>query len=419
MRNKIINIIRHPLILGSTIVFAGSFAANIFLYLFNLIMGRLLSVSDYGLLTTLISLVTLFGIIPVSFTGIFAKFAARYKANKDNEGYLSLLFNGGKFILILSGAIFIILMLFLPLIASFLHVSNALLLILVFLLIVVSILSALTVGALQGEMRFLSLSILNMFGPFLKFILGVGFLLLGLKMFGVVLGILLAAVIPVSISFYLVFKNHYKKTHKKQKDFFKEFKKYGTGFFLSSLGITILTSMDIILVRHFFGAVPSGQYAALSLMGKAIFYLTAPLYFVFFPLIAQKKEKKEKLFETLALAGLVIVLFSSALSFVYFLYPNLILGIFFPAKEYKMLAPYLGFYSIYILVFSLAMLLNNYFLSIGRTGIYKINLFFGVLFIVLLSIFHSSLFQVIEVLFSVAFLLLLALLIYYKYYARD
>ena len=153
--------------------------------------------------------------------------------------------------------------------------------------------------------------------------------------------------------------------------------------------------------------------------GKAIFYLTAPIYFVFFPLIAQKKERNEKLFETVLLAGLVIVLFSSVLSFVYFLYPDLILNIFFPAKAYKMLAPYLGFYSIYILVFSLAMLLNNYFLSIGKTGIYKINLFCGVLFIVLISIFHSALFQVIEVLFSVSFLLLLLLLVYYKYNAKD
>lgn len=419
MKNKIKKIIKHPLILGSTIVLVGSFVANIFLYIFNLVMGRLLAVSDYGLLTTLISLVALFGIIPSSFTSIFARFAARYNANKDKEGYLALLFSGGKFIVILSGIIFFILMLFLPLIASFLHIANILLLVLIFILIAVSILFSLTAGALQGEMKFVSLSVLNMLGPFLRIILGVGFLLLGLKIFGVVLGILLSAIIAVSISFYLVFKKHYKKTYKKQKDFFKEFKKYGTGFFLSSLGITILTSIDIILVRHFFGAIPSGQYAALSLMGKAIFYLTAPIYFVFFPLIAQKKERKEKLFETVLLAGLVIVLFSSALSFVYFLYPDLILNIFFPAKEYKILAPYLGFYSIYILVFSLAMLLNNYFLSIGKTGIYKINLGCGLLFIVLLSIFHASLFQVIEVLFSVSFILLLFLLIYYKYYARD
>ncbi|OIP58207.1 MAG: hypothetical protein COX79_00040 [Candidatus Levybacteria bacterium CG_4_10_14_0_2_um_filter_36_16] len=409
MRHKITQLVKHPLISGSTVVLAGSFVANLCHYFFNLSMGRLLTVADYGLLTTLISVVALFGIIPGSFTGIFARFTAKYKVNKDEEGYLSLLFNGGKFIFILSGIVFFILILTLPFIVSFLHINNVLLLVLIFILIVLSILFSLTGGVLQGEMRFFSLSILNMMGPFLKIVLGVGFLLLGLQIFGVVLGILLSSSIAVLISFYLVFKNHYKKTYKKQKDFFKEFRKYGTGFFLSSLGITILSSMDIILVRHFFGAIPSGQYAALSLMGKAIFYLSAPIYFVFFPLIAQKREKKEKLFETVVLAGVVIVLFSSALSFVYFLFPDLILSIFFPAKEYKMLAPYLGIYSLYILIFSLAMLLNNYFLSIGKTEIYKINLGCGVLFIILLSIFHASLFQVIAVLFSVSFLLLLFL----------
>jgi len=154
-------------------------------------------------------------------------------------------------------------------------------------------------------------------------------------------------------------------------------------------------------------------------MGKAIFYFISPVYIVFFPLIAQKKEKKEKLLGTLLLACLVIIITSIGMSFVYFLFPSLIVKFFFPNPEYEILENFLGIYSLFILIFSLASLFHNYFLSIGRTGIYKITLSASVLLILGVSFYHQSLYQIIGVLFMSTFVLLGAYLIYYMLYERN
>ena len=157
----------------------------------------------------------------------------------------------------------------------------------------------------------------------------------------------------------------------------------------------------------------AGQYAALSIMGKSIFYFASPVYFVFFPLIASKKEKKEKLYETLFLGIGIITIISVALSFVYFLFPMSVLRIFFPAKEYSILAQYLGPFSLYIIIFSIAILFNNFLLSIGKTGIYKINLVVSLIFIVFMYLYNDNFHQIIGVLFATAFLLLISHLLYY------
>jgi O-antigen/teichoic acid export membrane protein len=409
------NLITHPLISGSTIIFIGSMLANVFAYLFNLSMGRLLTVQDYGLLTSLVSIVSLFAIFQGSLSGIFTRFAARFKANDNTKAFSSLLLNGMKFTFIIAAVIFIFFAVSLIFLPSFLKVQNPLLLIIVFATIFFSIFSSIAFGVLQGEMKFYLLSFLNALGPFLKIALGVLAILVGLKIFGVIVGIFLSVFIPTLIAFVFVLKKHpfQRSNGVDETDFVKEFKNYSFYFFLATLGFTIISNTDIILVRHFFNETISGQYAALSLMGKAIFYVTSPIYFVFFPLITHKREKNESVLNTLLLAASIVVLCSVGLSFVYFLFPHFVLSIFFPAQAYAILAPYLGPYSLYILLFSLAYLFNNYFLSIGETKIYKLNLFAGAFFVLFIVLFHQSLYQVIGILFVISFLLLVSYLLYY------
>jgi len=415
MKHHIKTLISHPLISGSSIIFIGSFGASILAYIFNVAMGRLLPVSDYGLLTALISLGVLFGVFQTSFLGIFAKFSARYNASHDIKGFALLFQTGFRLVLQFSGILVLLLCVSTPVLSSLLKVSDPLLLLLIFLSIGISILYSFPAGMLQGEMQFMTLSVLSILGPAVKMTLAVVFIFLGLNVLGVVFAVFLASLAPFIIGMTIIRKRHKigNVAITKTPHFVQEFRQYSISFFLATLGMTIISNADIILVRIFFEPIISGQYAALSLMGKAIFYLTSPLHFVFFPLIAQKREKNENVLKTLILCIVLITTISLGLSFGYFIFPGLVLKVFFPSPEYALLAEYLGPFSLFILMFSLATLFNNYFLSIGQTGIYKINLLSAVFFIVLISFFHSSLYQVIGVLFSSSFFLLLIYLIYY------
>ena len=150
MKKKLIGYIFHPLITGSSIIFIGSFISNIASYLFNLLMGRLLTVSDYGLLTSLSSITVLFGIFHVSFTNIFARFSAKYKAKKDSTRFSALLRNGLKIVVIFDMVLFVILLISLPAFANFLHVKNLWLVLMIFLSVFSLILYSLPYGVLQG-----------------------------------------------------------------------------------------------------------------------------------------------------------------------------------------------------------------------------------------------------------------------------
>lgn len=415
MKKKVKQFVRHPLIAGSAIIFVGSFLASLLSYFFNLILGRFLVPADYGTYATLIAFLGIFGIFPATLTIIFAKFAASHKAKQESEKISVTFMVGSKLILLIGSIILLILCLSIFYTSSFLHIKDMRLLVIVFLTIFLSIIASLPAGLLQGQMRLHALSLLNISTPLLKVLIGLLVLFLGMRIFGVTLTIFIASLIPLTVIFLLLRHTHknVKISAEDKSVFFKKFKSYGMAFFLSTLGITILTSADIILLKHFYSAEKTGQYAALSLMGKSIFYLTSPIYFVFFPLIAQKKERNESIYKTLLLAIAIIALFSVSISFVYFLFPTVILGIFFPANSYKPLAQFLGPFSLYVIIFSIAMLFNSFLLSIGKTGVYKINLFVAILFVILLFFFHNTFYHVIGILFGTSLLLLCLDLLYY------
>lgn len=413
--NTVKKLLSHPLVKGSTIILVGSNLGSAINYIFNLAVGRFFVPSEYGTYAALITLLGLFGIFPSTFITVFAKFSAMYKAREDTQNANALFTIGFKIIAIFASIVLVTLCFSVFYISSLLNITDIRLFILVFIIIFLSIISSVPAGILQGEMRLYTLSISSIITPFLKVLIGLFTLFLGLKILGVTVAILISSLITFIflLSKFTVALTKKQKLIKDQTKFLHEFKRYSLQVFFSLLGMTILASTDILFVKHFFSAEKAGQFGALSLMGKSIFYLTSPIYFVFFPLIAQKKERDENVYNTLFLAVSIIALCSVALSFVYFLFPTIILDIFFPSQEWRILTSYLGPYSLYIIIFSIAMLFNNFLLSIGKSEIYKINLLIAFFFIFLMYIFHETFYQIIIVLFVTSFLLLASHLLYY------
>lgn len=416
---KVFSLTKNPLISGSTILFFGWFIGNFINYLFNLVMGRLLVVSDYGLMVSLSSLFVFFGIFILTFSSTFAKFVAVHHANKNKKGIGEIILHGTKILIVFSLLLFAVLSVSTPLLAGFLHVTNISYLFLIYIAICFAILFSVPFGVLQGQMRFYLLSFVNGMQAVLKLIFGTLFVILGMKVLGALFGIVIGAVVPTAVILIFLVRPHAAHVNR---SFFsewtvtKELMRYGSGFFMSAIGVTILSSTDIILVRHFFSPVVSGQYAALSLMGKAIFYLVGPIGLAFFPLIAYKKEKKESVTPVLFMTIGIVCAASLALSFIYFVFPHLVLAIFFPKAAYKILDQYLGIFSLYIFVFSLLSLFNSFFLSLGKTSVYKITLSAAILQTILIFIFHDSIYQIVGVLFASSFIGLLLLLFFYMRY---
>lgn len=415
MRERIHRIVRHPLISGSAIILIGSLVGNFFNYIFNLSMGRLLSVSEYGILASLISIISIFSVFSSTITTVFTKFSASYIGQNKKELIGPLLRRGSVYVGVIGLGVLALLVILGTQVSSFLHIENVILIYYIALVLFVLFLSSVFYGALQGLLKFMSYSINYILYSIIKVIIGIGLVLLGFKILGAVLGLAIATLLGYFMLFIPLREFFINKDEKilPKLNLKSELSKYALPVFLSGLGMTMITSVDIILVKHFFSDVAAGQYAALSLMGRAIFFTISPITFVFFPLIAQKKEKKENLSGTILLASALIGIPLVLASFIYFLLPHLVLRVFFPAQVYTSLSSSLGPFSVFIILYTFSYFLNSYYLSIGKIKVFILTIIATASEILFIVFFHRDIAQIINGLIVISFLLLISLLLYY------
>lgn len=416
MKKHIIWLIKHPLIIGSTLLFVGSIVSSAINYLFNLGMGRLLSVGDYGVFATLVSLFNIFSVFAIALMMVFSKLAATLVAKRKDRYIGSLITIGNLWVGIISFAICGVLIIFSGQIAEFLNIKSQLLIIITVAALLFSLLTSVPQGVLQGLLKFVSFSFVNIASSLFKLLIGIALVLIGFKAEGAIIAFFISSFIGYVFSFVPLIT--FLKVKAKEKftlsSLHNEIFSYSIPVFLSNVGIISLISVDIILVKHYFSSQVAGQYAALSLMGRSIFYLVQPIVSVLFPLIVQKKERNEGFIGTLILSAILIGLPSILVSSIYFLFPGFILKVFFPKAIYLSLTPYLGPFSIFILIYAFCYLLNSFYLSVGKTKVTILTIGAAILEAILIVLFHNNINQVILDITSASFLLLFSLLIYYR-----
>jgi O-antigen/teichoic acid export membrane protein len=181
-------------------------------------------------------------------------------------------------------------------------------------------------------------------------------------------------------------------------------------FFLT-LSLTSLYNSDVILVRHFLSAQETGFYAALSTMGKIIFFLTGPVVSVMFPMISERHASGNKYKNLLLLSLILVGIICSFSTLFYFLFPNLVVRIFY-GSQYLSAASYLGFFAMLFSFYSLSSLLINFYFSIKRTKIVILPVLAAFFQIVFICFFHQSLLTIILISLIINALLFVGLLLY-------
>ena len=181
------------------IIFIASSLVNLINFFYQIIMGRLLGPSEYGVLTTLISLLYIAGAITGTFQTSVTRNIATYNA-QNNKYKIKNFFNKITIrFFILACFIFILLVLLLKPITSFLNMDSSLPFIILGVVIILGSLNSVAAGIIQGMGRFKILGFNSILGTTLKLLLGILFIYLGFKSFGAVIGIMLSIVITYLI----------------------------------------------------------------------------------------------------------------------------------------------------------------------------------------------------------------------------
>ena len=185
----------------------------------------------------------------------------------------------------------------------------------------------------------------------------------------------------------------------------KPFLKYSLPVFLQALAFTSIFTTDVILVKHFLSPFDAGIYAALSTLGKIVFFASAPISSVMFPVVAGRSAKGEKYLEIFwGSLGLTLIV-STVVVGIYYFFSDFAIKILY-GSAYLSASIYLVWMGLFILVYTLALLLVNFSLSLGKTRIIVFPILAALGQAIMLWIFHSSILQVIQVSLAICTLML-------------
>src|SRR3989344_2051812 len=414
-----IRLINHPIILGSSIIFLGSIFGNFFNFLFNLFISRNLSIEDYGVVASLLSLMTLFA-LPV---GAIIPTIVYFSADAFGKGDLNLVKVIYKKITKVSFFVGVIIFLFFLIfngrIGQFFHIKETNFIMLSGVSIFIAFIGIANQPLLQAKLSFRFLSFTNTLSAFIKLVFGISLVFFGFSVGGILWAIIFASVTPYFLSFFQLKFLFYKRETVSAISF-KNISYYGAPAALATIGLTSLITFDIILVKHFFNPTDAGIYAILSLIGRVVYYFSSPIASVMFPLIVQKHVKGEKYQNDLKLSLFLVFVPSACIVVFYALFPEFIVTFFsqkfIPAFAIKLIVPFAILTSLY----SLLTVLSNFFLSINKVKIFIPILIGSLLQIILISIFHESFTQIIAISIIITGLLLIILLLYYwRLYGKN
>jgi len=171
---------------------------------------------------------------------------------------------------------------------------------------------------------------------------------------------------------------------------------YAKTFFITTLLFSILSTIDLILAKHYLSAEIAGQYAALTTIGRLITLSSAPIIAVIFPMISSSYSEKKSKETYILLAALSIIIPISCIFLVVFrTIPEYSIGLLF-GNKFISVYNYLVFYGISSTLLVLIQTFLSYFLARNtKTFIFPL-LFFTLLQILLIYQFHQNLYFIIR-----------------------
>lgn len=379
-------------------------------YLYHLLMGRMLGPAEYGILESIISFSYLLSVPMMTLNLIIVKYVSSYKG-KNDYGSISSFHNFISRKFLREGLILCLILLILsPLITSFLHLSSYMFSILLVAFVFVGLFSSLGKGMLQGVSNFFGLAVVNTVEAFSKILFAVVFVFFGFKSQGGLAGIVIASALA-----FLIANIYFRKFKAKVAAPFTDKQligKYTIPAFFTTLSMTSLFTTDVLLARHFLRPEAAGFYAALSILGKVVFFAVSPVTLVMFPYVSERHARGQGYTRILMLSLALTVLGSLLVIFLYYFYPGLVVSMLF-GRHFIQITGMVWIFGVFTALYSICFLLANFFLSIHKTLPSYIVAASAVLQIVAIYFFHNNISEIIFVCIGTTFLLLILLLLYY------
>src|SRR6476660_2251549 len=368
---------RSTMLNGSAIMLVAMMLVNIFNFAYNMVMARMLGPGAFGNINAAVTLLLLASCVSLAFQVVCAKVVAKDEAAPGKAWIASRALGG-------------ILFLAQKPVATYLNVPSPWIIGLLAIGIAVYAPLGVKRGAMQGVCAFPRLGTNFVLEAFTRFFLGAGLVVAGYGVLGAV-GAISASVIVACFIPRIPVQLRVKAGTAEPPSYAEAVQ--AIVFFV---GQVIINNIDILLVKHFFPSDPAGVYAAVSQIGRLLYFAAwFGVVNAMFPVTAAASPEQKKAhgigLPLLLVAGLSIVFIAGAA-----LFPHLIMGVIFGSRFIDV-GWLLALYAAATALYSLSVVFIAYEMSrrIANTG--WLQLMFSGALVAGIGLFHGSLREVIVV----------------------
>jgi O-antigen/teichoic acid export membrane protein len=278
---------------GMAIV-AAMVVANLANYGFQIMLGRALSIEEYGLLAGFMTVLT---VITVAGTALQTTAARAIATGEHHDRYR--FFDGlTRSSLLVAAGLVVLSVLALPVASSFFNIG-ALPLLLLGLFVVPAVLDSIALGRYQGLQRFTDLATYSTAQAMAKLFTAAIVLMLGFRATGLVAGLVVTSGVVAFVGLQLSREAGSLEVTALDPDVRRALAAYTMLWFI--LGA------DVLFARAFFVDTDAGIYAAAAVLGKAVLWIPVMIGQLIFPRLARRSKGGESV-ETLAYRSVILVI---------------------------------------------------------------------------------------------------------------
>jgi O-antigen/teichoic acid export membrane protein len=349
---------------ASGLMFVSTVAGGVLGYVFQVLMGRLLSIADYGLFVTFMALLAVLGVPFGALSMIVTRKASAYRAKNQPQRIAAMYWWVNKRLFWAAVAMTLCALPFTPMMRDYFRLDSLVPIFIFLFTVCVIFFIPVNSAFLQALQNFRWLAVNGVTGHGFKIVFCSSLVLAGFELNGALMGMALALLAAWLMAFLPLRRAVAAHAGTGQAGRYLSFKS-AMPVLIANLAFTVMTQLDMVLVNHYFDSQQAGIYAAASILGKAVMYLPGAIVIAMFPMVAENDSRDESsvhlLFNALALtAGL-----ATAGALFYYFFADGIMPLLY-GQKYQPAAELLGYYGFAMLPMTLVMVAEHFLIAKGR-----------------------------------------------------
>jgi len=380
---------------ASAWMLVGTIVVGLLGYVFQVLMGRMLSTEEYGLFIAMMALFNWFATPLNTLMMVISRKISEYLSRQDSGSITHFYYSINKRTAIVGTLILGVYLFLATQIQFYLKAPSIIPVYLLGLLLFFTFLPIINNGFLQGLQRFIWLSATSSLTILLKIIFSAVLVWLGYGIAGALGGTILAIIAGFLITYGALYRTlaegrglPFQTEHLSIKP--------ALPVMAANVAFATMTQLDIVLVNYYFPAHEAGLYAAASVLGKAVMYLPGGIVMALFPMVAENHARSQSSLHLLLQAVGLTIFLSGAGAVFYFMFGEGIIALLY-GEDYRSAGDVLKFYGFAILPMALVMVAEYFLIAKGRVLFAYLFVLFAPLQLIAVHFFHDSLQMVVAV----------------------